>query len=137
MEDYGEFIETLTLDRVTIGAPHPFWRHYCPPRAQGKLAFQYLNAEGKKHRIYGPAFVNEAYGIEEWFKDGLHHRLDGPAVTHAGNFYWLKEGKRHRLDGPAVDTKHGPKEYWIEGSKLSPKEYKKEIARRKRKGLIK
>ena len=135
MEDYDELIEALTLEKVNISATHPFWQRYYPPRTQGRFAYQYLNKEGKKHRIYGPAYGNPAYGIEEWYKDGLTHRLGGPAVTHGANFYWFKEGKKHRLGGPAVDTMYGPKEYWIEGMRYSPKAYKQEIARRKRKGL--
>jgi hypothetical protein len=43
----------------------------------------------------------------------------------------------HRLDGPAVLELGGPKQYWIHGKRMSEKEYKKEIARMRRRGLIK
>ncbi len=135
MEDYEELIEALTLEKTVLPSPHPFWRFYYPPKTTGRQCFQYLNKEGKKHRIFGPAFCNPAYGIVEWYKEGKLHRLGGPAKTHQANFWWYKEGKLHRLGGPAVDTQMGPKQYWIEGAKLSPKEYKKEMMRRKRKGL--
>ena len=98
---------------------------------------EYKNAEGNYHRIYGPAYISTRYKIEEWYKDGERHRIGGPARTHKDSKWYYEEGKLHRLDGPAVDQKGHPKEYWIGGQKLSPKEYKKEIARRKRKGLIK
>ena len=95
--------------------------------------------EGRKrifHRIFGPAHISRRFDFEAWYKEGEFHREDGPAYRHKNNKYWLLNGKLHRLDGPAVDAKGHPKEYWINGQQLSPKEYKKEIARRKRKGLI-
>ena len=97
----------------------------------------YKNAEGKKHRIYGPAYISPYYKVEEWYKDDEYHRIGGPARIHKNSKWYYVDGKLHRLDGPAVDVKGHPKEYWIGGQKLSPKEYKKEIERRKRKGLIK
>lgn len=97
----------------------------------------YKNAEGEKHRIYGPAYISAYYQIEEWYKSGELHRIGGPARTHKDSKWYYVDGQLHRLDGPAVDAKGHPKEYWIGGQKLSPKNYKKEIERRKRKGLIK
>jgi antitoxin component YwqK of YwqJK toxin-antitoxin module len=44
---------------------------------------------------------------EEWYKDGLYHREDGPArISYFDNGskeyeHWYKDGKRHREDGPA------------------------------------
>ena len=89
------------------------------------------------HRIYGPAYISKKFDIEGWYKEGMLHREDGPAYRHKNNRYWFHKGNLHRLDGPAVDAKGHPKEYWINGSRLPPKEYKKEIERRKRKGQIK
>lgn len=97
----------------------------------------YKNADGKLHRIYGPAYTSPYYKVEEWYKDGDLHRIGGPARTHKDSKWYYQDGKLHNLYGPAVDAKGRPKEYWIGGQQLSPKEYKKEIARRKRKGLIK
>jgi hypothetical protein len=97
----------------------------------------YRNLDGKMHRIYGPAYISTNYDIEIWCKDGEYHREDGPAIKHKKNFVWYKDGVLHNLYGPAVLCPAGPKQYWIEGRKYSPKEYKKEIARRRRKGLIK
>lgn len=38
-----------------------------------------------------------------WFKDGLLHREDGPAVkTKDGAERWYQNGKLHREDGPAI-----------------------------------
>jgi len=97
----------------------------------------YKDKKGKLHRIYGPAYASTRFDIEEWWKDGKRHRVDGPAHIHKNNMVWFYEGLLHRLDGPAVIDGAGPKQYWIMGQRMSEKEYKKEIARRKRKGLIK
>lgn len=92
--------------------------------------------ENQYHRLFGPAYINGFYDIESWHKEGQLHRLDGPAYRHKKVKLWYKDGLLHRLDGPAVDMPAHPKEYWIGGQRWSPKLYKKEIARRKRKGLI-
>ena len=89
------------------------------------------------HRIYGPAYVSQKYDIEAWYKDGKFHRIGGPAYRHKNNYVWFKDGELHRLDGPAVNVAGHPKEYWIGGQQLSPKEYRKEIERRNRKGVKK
>lgn len=89
------------------------------------------------HRLFGPSHISRKYDFEGWYKDGELHREDGPAYRHKQSRFWFVDGKLHRLDGPAVDATGHPKEYWINGQQWSPKEYKKEIERRKRKGLIK
>lgn len=138
--------ETLTLNREIIMAEGPPYGGYGGAHLRwgwgwGKDTKMeiWTNHEGVKHRIYGPAVTSVGkYLLEEWWKDGVLHRVAGPARTHnIHNKFWYKEGKLHNLGGPAVIELAGPKQYWIEGSKLSPKEYKKEIARRIRKGLIK
>lgn len=156
-EDTGsidELFEALTIERKLIEPLYPTFTGYsCTPtrwnfygihgfhsysrRHPPSLDIAYYNAEGKFHRIYGPAYVSKRYDIEAWYKDGKLHRLDGPAYTHKNNMIWYVEGVLHRLDGPALIEGGGPKRYWIHGIRYSPKEYKKEIARRKNKGLIK
>lgn len=124
--------------------PHGGWlpRDFSPRGGwswgrDNKTAKVYRNADGKYHRLYGPAIICEDYAIELWYKDGVFHREDGPAVTHKDTSYWVFNGLLHCLSGPAVISPVLPKTYWINGQQLSPKEYKKEINRRKRKGLIK
>jgi hypothetical protein len=96
----------------------------------------YRNELGQLHRLYGPAHVNIDYDVEMWKKAGEFHRTDGPALRQRMNQFWYEDGVLHRIDGPAVVHLGGPKQYWIRGVKYSPKEYKKEISRRRRKGLI-
>lgn len=119
-------------DKITYNSPYG-WRY-----KGGKLCTQisYYNDEGERHRLIGPAIINKAYKIEFWLKDGFFHRENGPAYIQGHKQKWYYEGKLHRLDGPAIIGQDRPKEYWIHGQKWSPKNYKKEIGRRRRKGLL-
>lgn len=151
--ELGKLFESLSINRELEPAVTPpfqgyaarpewwvWWGSYPVHQHQNVnnyLDIVYRNAEGKMHRIYGPAYFSRIYNLEQWYKDGLRHREDGPAYIHNKNKVWFYEDKLHRLDGPAVTELGGPKQYWIHGQRLPPKEYKKEIARRKRKGLIK
>jgi hypothetical protein len=101
--------------------------------ARGGSQIAYYTRDGTRHRIHGPAIINKMYNAEFWLKDGYFHRKSGPAYTHGSTQKWYYDGKLHRLDGPAIIGQGRPKEYWIHGQKLSPKEYKKEISRRKKK----
>lgn len=96
----------------------------------------YRNTLGQKHRTTGPAYISKLFDVEVWyFKDKMHND-NGWAYRHGGNFCWFKQGILHNLHGPAVVERGGPLQYWIDGVKLSPKQYKWEIARRKRKGKL-
>jgi hypothetical protein len=153
-DDYGRLFEELSLEKVNVEPMTPpfngygrnpdYWNWYGSPWSthsykNGSKAkdIVYLNKDNKRHREFGPAYVSRRYEIQEWWKDGKRHRVAGPAYIHKNNQVWFFEGKLHRLDGPAVDELGGPKQYWIHGQRMSVKEYKKEINRRKRKGLIK
>ena len=71
-----------------------------------------------------------------WFKNGLLHREDGPAVEWAdGSKNWHKHGKYHREDGPAVEWANGYKEWWLNGIRYES-EQKWKIATRRMKWLI-
>ncbi len=142
--DHEKLWEELTLTRHVrpgesppyggFGGSHPRWSGHT--WGVGGNDVVYTNQEGKMHRIYGPAYVSNRHQMEKWYKEGQYHRIGGPAVMHKGTLLWYKEGKLHNLEGPAVIEKAGPKQYWIEGNRLSPKEFKKEIERRRRKGLL-
>jgi len=59
-----------------------------------------------------------------WFKDGILHREDGPAIELAnGTKRWFVNGKRHRADGPAVELANGKMYYFLNGNKLTKKEF--------------
>jgi hypothetical protein len=67
-------------------------------------------------------------GTKFWYKEGLYHRLDGPAIEYPNGIKtWYKKGKRHRLDGPAYEDVNGTKEWWIEGKFYSEENFNKKI----------
>ena len=75
----------------------------------------------KFHRIDGPAIINPD-GSEEWFNEGVRHRLDGPAFSltmENGSLYliWYEKGVFHRKDGPAVIYPNGT-EVWYKYGKV-------------------
>jgi len=72
---------------------------------------------GVLHREDGPA-VEYVNGTKNWYKNGLLHRDDGPAIEGAnGAKYWYKNGEYHREDGPAVEGANGAK-YWYKNGKI-------------------
>ena len=134
--------EGLILDPTYVSATSPpeyvrgrLWNSWWGARTGTDIA--YYNSDRKLHRIYGPAYISTVYKFEAWYKDGELHRDGGPALISTSNEYWFLNGVPHRLDGPAISGNGRKKEYWINGQQLSPKNYKLEIERRKRKGLIK
>lgn len=141
----ARLFEELTLERIIksgesppaggYGGSHPVWSGYTWGVAGADVI--YLNAEGKKHRIYGPAYVSKRFKMERWYKEDRYHRIGGPAITHKSTLLWYKEGKLHNLEGPAVVDPAGPLQYWIDGVRYKEKQYYWEINRRKKKGLIK
>ena len=77
--------------------------------------FQFLNAEGKLHRLDGPA-VEGLDGSFQWWVDDKRHRLDGPAIEWSdGTREWWVDDKRHRLDGPAVENADGTRKWYLNG----------------------
>ena len=76
---------------------------------------QYWYKHGLQHRVNGPAVITCTY--EEWRQNGKLHRLDGPAFKFYGNVvneHWYLYGKLHREDGPAV-TQPGYKAWYRNG----------------------
>lgn len=74
--------------------------------------------DGVKHREDGPA-IEDANGTRSWYKNGKIHRDgDEPAVERAdGTKWWYKNGLCHREDGPAVISANGTKEWYINGKR--------------------
>lgn len=149
-DDGADVFEVLTLNRElrepltalfqNFGKCVRWWEYYpqFPVRAhhnpKNLKDIVYLNLDGKKHRIYGPAYISKLLDIEAWYKDGKLHRVDGgPAYRHRDNMVWFKDGELHNLNGPAVITPAGPLQFWIDGVRFSKKQYYWEISRRTRK----
>lgn len=66
--------------------------------------------------------ISCAYKMCYTKKDGIVHRIDGPAVIcNDGDLEWYQNGKVHREDGPALMLKSEPY-HWV----LNDIEYTKE-----------
>lgn len=152
-DEHGRLLESFTTTMIRLDAKYPvfqgyggnprwwnYWgNHFSVSRnwnPKDICDIEYRNLEGQLHRIYGPAYINRLYEVQAWYKNGQRHREGGPAYIHKNNMVWFFEDKLHNFDGPAVIEGGGPKQYWIHGVRMSPKEYKKEIRRRKLKGLL-
>ena len=57
-------------------------------------------------------------------KNKVYHREDGPAVLYdSGTEIWMKDGMWHRLDGPALSSKDFPNTYWINDKAVSDEDF--------------
>ena len=53
----------------------------------------------------------------------LHRTRDLPAIERStGSKYWYKNGIKHRKNGPAVILANGAEEFWIDGVRVGSKE---------------
>lgn len=97
--------------------------HWKPHRDEGLPA--YVNAHGttKKWYRFGdlhregdlPAIEWEDGGVE-YYKRGMRHRENGPAIIRAnGDMDWYVNDQLHREDGPARVRPNGKDEYWLNG----------------------
>lgn len=56
----------------------------------------------------------------------LHRDNDQPTlVFKSGTKLWFKKGELYRLNGPAIEYYDGIKDYYINGKRLSKKEFDK------------
>lgn len=109
------------------------------------IAWKNNESEGF-HKLDGPAVVYHD-GKKRWYKDGLRHREDGPAIDDPDNkswymnglshreggpaiedlcnqkYWWYKDGFLHRADGPAVEYPDGTKWYYLNGVRLSEEDF--------------
>ncbi len=67
------------------------------------------------HREGVPA-VERPDGRSSWWRHGVLHREDGPAVEGPRSEWWL-DGRRHRADGPAAEGGGAPTEWWLDGER--------------------
>ncbi|MHA6897985.1 hypothetical protein [Ralstonia pseudosolanacearum] len=60
--------------------------------------------------------------VRKFYRNGVLHREDGPAVVGRDYQAWYRHGLLHREDGPAVIRGRGAgavEEYWFEGCIVS------------------
>jgi hypothetical protein len=73
----------------------------------------------------------------EYFKNGKHHRENGPAIEWvAGNKCWYINGKHHRENGPAIEWADGSKEWFLNGRIYLEHEWKIELEKLKKYAII-
>jgi hypothetical protein len=82
--------------------------------AKGHEYICYLNDEGLRHRIDGPAVIY-ADGREQYWVDGKLHRIGAPAIIEHHCVVYCKNGLQHREDGPSLIFNDGYEEFWIDG----------------------
>ena len=83
----------------------------------------------KKKAIKNGKHISDIDGSEMWYKNGLLHREEGPAVIYSdGIKEWRKEGELHREEGPAIINWDGIKEYWLNGKRLSKDEWWEQLS---------
>jgi antitoxin component YwqK of YwqJK toxin-antitoxin module len=76
---------------------------------------KYWYKNGLLHRENGPAVISQYCQI--WYLNGRRHREDGPAYidSHKERKEWYRKGKLHREDGPAVIV-GSIKQWWWNGT---------------------
>lgn len=59
-------------------------------------------------------YYADQYGNESWYKDGLYHRIDGPAAVYNDRSrHWLQNGEYYREnDLPHIENHNGIN-YWL------------------------
>ena len=76
-----------------------------------------------------------------YYKDGLIHREDGPALLYKGNKEWYINGYLHREDGPAIIYNSGKTYFYYKGNEydnnFTIKTWKKFIENLKREEELK
>lgn len=76
---------------------------------------EWRNKEGLLHRLDGPA-IEWPNGVKEWYCNGVRHRLDGPALWLSNDSWqWWQDGKAHRVDGPAFRSSDNKYQWWFKG----------------------
>ena len=64
--------------------------------------------------------ITYSNGTKYWYKNGLSHRVDGPAVEDSNRTkHWFINGLRHREDGPAIEWIDGYKQWWLNGKYIA------------------
>lgn len=79
--------------------------------------------------------LHEGKNIREhdivWIKNGLAHRVDGPAIEYSsGDKEWWINDQRHREDGPAVIYGDGTKEWFLNNIELTQDEFNQWLAKK-------
>lgn len=81
-----------------------------------------ISIDGKEyftpHKEDGPAINYNDHQV--WYVDGLKHRVNGPAfINDVNDAEWFFEGKKHRIGGPACFCERwNIIEWWINDKEI-------------------
>jgi len=84
--------------------------------------------DGKRHREGDLPAIEYDNGTKSWWKNGLRHRDDGPAVEDSGGKAWWVDGLLHRKDGCAVVWENGYKAWYLKGVYYTEEEFNEKVA---------
>jgi len=79
-----------------------------------------------KYKVTGKGYelYVDSDGSRHWYKDGLLHREDGPAVEHSsGTKEWGINGQLHREDGPAIERLDGDKHWYLNNTEVTEEKF--------------
>ena len=122
-EQAGPYVRTNSDLNTTTYYKYPNYtvRHRLGGPAYISGGYRAWYKDGLRHREDGPAIISPA-GSEYWYQNDQLHRLGGPAYISGGCRAWYKDGLRHREDGPAIEYTSGAGEWYLHGKQLSPTE---------------
>ena len=93
-----------------------YWNEQTKTGVQNVNDDFYWYKNGLLHRLDGPAVIFKDGGYEWRIRGILHRSNNEPAVSYAnGHKEWYIYGKLHNLNGPAVINIKGDVEYWEDG----------------------
>jgi hypothetical protein len=86
----------------------------------GKVITKIFTKDNVLHCDNGPAVYS--HDSNEYYQGGVRHRDRGPAVFIKTDNYiraeWWKNGVLHRLNKPAIVDSDGTVEYWEDGFRV-------------------
>lgn len=92
--------------------------------------------DGLQHRDDGPA-IESNDGSLEWRFNNMTHRINGPAyIDSEGNKWWCQNGESHRVGGPAYEGVDGTKQWYVDGDQVSKEQHALLVDTMKLKGLL-
>ncbi len=103
--------------------------------SDGTRLEQWRRADGRLHRIDGPAYIevrDDGSASTGWYREGKLYRGDGPAGVDVHpdgtrSERWYIDDQPHRADGPACVIVHPDgsriEEWWIAGHQLKERSF--------------
>jgi hypothetical protein len=121
MNDIISDFEKKIFVRAERGVLHKVGQVIEYEACSDEILESYIDSNGDLIEVREEKGFGEAsYEAIVYRKNGVKHRLDGPAEVinehccYGNGSFWYKEGKQHRLDGPAKEYSDGWKKWYYE-----------------------